>query len=158
MLLLYGRTFLTWVQRAATFLHINQANWIKYLMKKGDETVQSLEQKNIQHIHIYCLFSSLLIWGFNCGMIYFLLVGMGFDLSYLSVIIGATFILLTTILPIQGIAGFGTTELIWTVVFVSLGLSTNAAILSGISYHIFLILFFMVLGIYGWLKIRILLS
>lgn len=83
---------------------------------------------------------------------------MGFDLSYLSIIIGATFILLTTILPIQGIAGFGTTELIWTLVFVSLGLSKNAAIVSGFSYHILVILFFMILGIYGWLKIRILVS
>jgi len=158
LLLWYGRKFLFWIHKAITFLHIEQKHWVKYLMKKGDETVESLDQINILHNQIYCLVSSLLIWGFNCGMIYFLLAGMGFDLSYLSIIIGATFILLTTILPIQGIAGFGTTELIWTLVFVSLGLSKNAAIVSGFSYHILVILFFMILGIYGWLKIRILVS
>jgi len=83
------------------------------------------------------------------------MMGMNFQLSIFIVILGGTFILLTTVLPIQGVAGFGTTETIWTLVFVPLGLSVDQAIVSGFCYHIVIILYFAILGIYGWITIQV---
>lgn len=154
MLLWYGREFEKWVQKAAVFFHIDKTRGVQFFLKRGDETVDCLGQIDMHNILTYCLFSSLLIWGLSFGMIYLLLAGLGFNLSFILIIIGITFLSLTTLLPIQGIAGFGTTELVWTIVFVPLGLSMDDAIISGFCYHIILIIFFITLGIYGWLKMK----
>ena len=153
-LLWYGRRFLFWIQRGVIFFHAEQVLWVKYLMKKGDETIDSLDQINMKHIQIFCFISSVLIWGFNFGMMYLLLEGMHIALPFLVIIVGGTFILLSTLLPVQGIAGFGTSEMLWTLVFVPLGLPINDAIVSGFCYHIIQIGFFIILGIWGFIFLK----
>jgi uncharacterized protein (TIRG00374 family) len=155
LLLWYGRPFIMKVEKFMKFLHIDQKHAVRYLLKKGDETVESLDQIHMHHIMVYTVASSFLIWGLNYGMVYLILEGLGFHLPLQYVILGGTFILLTTILPIQGIGGFGTTEMVWTLVFVPLGLSLNDAIISGFCYHIILIFYFVILGIYGWIKLKL---
>ena len=58
------------------------------------------------------------------------------------------------IIPIQGIAGFGTQEGFWVFAFVPLGVSLDKAISSGFAFHIVMIMYFLILGVYGWIKIK----
>jgi len=154
LILTRGEKFVTGVQNVVRKLHCENNRGVNYLIRKGFETVESLDKIQMKKSFAALIASSLLIWGFNYFIVYLLMIGMNFQISILLVILGGTFILLTTVLPIQGIAGFGTTETIWTLVFVPLGLSLDQAIISGFCYHIVIILYFMILGIYGWIAVR----
>jgi glycosyltransferase 2 family protein len=154
LILTRGKKFVTGVQNVVRKLHCENNRGVNYLIRKGFETVESLDKIQMKKSFAALIASSLLIWGFNYFIVYLLMVGMNFQISILLVILGGTFILLTTVLPIQGIAGFGTTETIWTLVFVPLGLSLDQAIISGFCYHIVIILYFTILGLYGWVAIR----
>lgn len=155
ILLTRGKKVVISVQKTAERLHVEHNRGVNYLIRKGFETVKSLEIIQMKKSITPLMTSSLLIWGVNYFIVYLLMMGMNFHISILLVILGGTFILLTTVLPIQGIAGFGTTETIWTLVFVPLGLSTDQAIISGFCYHIVIILYFTILGLYGWINIRV---
>jgi len=155
LLLTKGKKFVIGVQKTTERLHWDNNAGVHYLIRKGFETVDSLDKIQMKKSIAGLVTSSLLIWGFNYFVIYLLMIAMNFQISILLVILGGTFILLTTVLPIQGIAGFGTTEAIWTLVFVPLGLSLDQAIISGFCYHIVIILYFIILGIYGWIAIRL---
>lgn len=155
LLLTKGKKFVSGVQKTAERLHWEKNPVIHYLIRKGFETVDSLDKIQMKKSIGPLMISSLLIWGFNYVVIYLLMRGMNFQISILLVVLGGTFILLTTVLPIQGIAGFGTTETIWTLVFVPLGLSLDQAIISGFCYHIVIILYFTILGLYGWITTHV---
>jgi len=154
ILLTRGKKFVLLVQKTAEKFHCEDNPWFDYLIIKGFETVESLDKIQMKKSVVSLIASSLLIWGFNYFIVYLLMTGMNFQISMLTVILGSTFILLATVLPIQGLAGFGTTETIWTLVFVPLGLPLDQAIISGFCYHIIIILYFTILGIYGWIEIR----
>ncbi|MFA6363349.1 lysylphosphatidylglycerol synthase transmembrane domain-containing protein [Methanoregula sp.] len=154
VLLFTGRAVLAFLQKIAGRFHIENNRVINYLLKKGNETVESLEKIQIKKGGLFLIVLSLLIWGLNYVMVYLLITGMNVQFPFLLVTVGCTFILLTTLLPIQGLGGFGTTETVWTLVFVPLGMSLNDAIISGFCYHIILIFYFIILGIYGWNKTR----
>jgi len=154
MLLWRGRIFVETVQKISEKIHIENERIISYLLQKGFESVNSFERIQIKKDSLFLIILSLATWALNFLMVYLLLVGMDFQFPFFLVILGGTFILLTTILPIQGIGGFGTTETIWTLVFVSLGMPLDDAITSGFCYHFILIIYFLILGLYGWVKLR----
>jgi uncharacterized protein (TIRG00374 family) len=150
-----GKKFVLSVQKTSERFHGENIPGVNYFIRKGFETVESLDKIQMKKSITALMVSSLLIWGVNYCVVYLLMMGMNFQISILLVILGGTFILLTTVLPIQGVAGFGTTETIWTLVFVPLGLSLDQAIISGFCYHIVIILYFTILGLYGWNTIRV---
>jgi uncharacterized protein (TIRG00374 family) len=154
LLLTTGKKFVIIAQKTAERMHIENNPGVNYLIRKGFETVESLDKIQMKKSMPALMVSSLLIWGFSYFVVYLLMIGMNFQISILLVILGGTFIVLTSILPIQGIAGFGTTETVWTLVFVPLGLSIDQAIISGFCFHIIMILYFSILGIYGVIKMK----
>lgn len=154
VLLTTGKKFVLLTQKTAETLQIEKNRGVNYLIRKEFETVESLDKIQMKKSMPTLIVSSLLIWLFNYFLVYIIMAGLNFQISLLFVVLGGTFIVLTSILPIQGIAGFGTTEAVWTLVFVPLGLSINQAIISGFCFHIIMILYFSVLGIYGAIKIK----
>jgi len=56
---------------------------------------------------------------------------------------------LFSLLPIHGPAGFGTVEAPWVLSLAYLGVPSKDAIISGFSLHIIIILFCVILGLYG---------
>jgi uncharacterized protein (TIRG00374 family) len=156
ILLFTGRKVISSFQKTLCVFHFEKNRIASYLTKKGFETVDSLEQIRIKKYFLILLLISILIWGLNYLLLYLLIQAMNFQLSFLIVILGGAFILLTTVLPIQGIGGFGTTEAVWTIVFVPLGMTIEAAITSGFCFHIISIIFYLILGGYGIIKLNLL--
>lgn len=154
-LLYSGRSFLRIMNPLFQVAVIKKLGISDFLLRKGEETVEALDSVAISKNFCMVLISSLLIWILNYVVAYVLILGMDIIISPQSVILGGTFILLTMILPIQGIGGFGTTEGIWTLVFVPLGMSLSSAVVSGFGYHIILIGYYFLLGVYGLLKLNI---
>ena len=57
-------------------------------------------------------------------------------------------------LPVHGIANFGTMEAGWAGVFILLGMPATIAVSTAFSFHFILFIFFMVLGIPGIIRIN----
>ena len=152
-LLYYGERFLNVIRRFFGRFNLMNKYFIDYLLRKGEETVKSFDIIKSKNIIFWILIISTLIWISNYLMFFILLNSMGVFFPFQIVVLGATFVLLTSVLPIQGVGGFGTTELAWAAVFVPLGLSLEIAIISGFSFHIIIIVYYLILGFYGMASI-----
>ncbi|MBM3295698.1 MAG: flippase-like domain-containing protein [Candidatus Aminicenantes bacterium] len=70
-----------------------------------------------------------------------------FDLSFGKIILGVTGAELTSLLPVKGLAGFGTWESAWAVAFRLMGYDPRFAVLTGIGVHLVSNLFEYSLGL-----------
>lgn len=98
--------------------------------------------------------SSILVWLLNFGIMYAFVRGLGIDLSYPHLIIGATFANLTNVLPISGIGNFGTLEAGWMAGFMLLGFDHQTAITTGFTTHILAFLCALITGLWGLALLR----
>lgn len=150
----FGRRVMWVIEQILKHCRLSTTNFGGYILRRGYETIDSFERieirKNVIPISIVSISTGLV----NFGALYLILLGMGITLPIQNVIFGATFILLASVLPIHGIAGFGTTEAIWTVVYIPLGMTLNDAIISGFGYHILILLFTLILGLSGSLVLK----
>lgn len=107
-------------------------------LNKTRELVDSFQ--TISQVNTYrdTFLLSSLIWGCMFFMLYWLLKGMGLHVGVLEVVIGSTFCIFTNILPLHGIAGLGTYETGWTIGYLMVGVSKEAAISSAFITHLFL--------------------
>lgn len=62
--------------------------------------------------------------------------GLGPELDFLEAVFGSSLAVLTNLLPINGLAGFGTQEAGWVAGFGLLGVGREAALTSGIAVHL----------------------
>lgn len=108
---------------------------------------------NTKHITNAALLSTM-VWFTSFMMGYLLIINMGIQLDIWAILVGFTFSVLISILPIHGIGGFGTMEGGWAVIFIALGAEKEIAILTGFAYHIIIIIFTILLGICGMLLLN----
>jgi hypothetical protein len=154
MILYRGRSFINLIDTATKLIHLENNKIAIYCLQKGFETADSLEKINVKKIFVPMVAFSILIWVFNYAMGYLVLVAMRVILPIQVIVLGMTFTLLSTTLPIYGILGFGTNEGFWTLVFVPLGMTVQMAILSGFTYHIILIIDYLILGCIGYFSLK----
>ena len=150
-LLLFGKSFLNLVKIFFERFNWDKKHFADYLLRKGEETVESFEKIKISGkiLIIVLILNSFGIWLLLYSLNYILVRAMDINLSYFEVVFASTFAVFTTILPIQGIGGFGTLESGWTVGFIAVGVTKEVAISSGFGFHIILWLYFVILGCWG---------
>ena len=129
---------------------------IKYIILKLREIMQAMEDMRNIKTAIFALITSFFIWIANFSVVFLVIKGMHFDMPLHIVIMGSTFTVLSTLLPIYGIAGLGTSQGLWTVILVPLGIPLNDAIISAFGYYIIQMAYYLTLGIYGLISIKIL--
>lgn len=127
---------------------------VGFLLKKAEETVKNFETIKSKKVILYSFLLSLFVWYCLYSMNYVLLGGMGLDLVIWIVVLGSTFSVISTLLPIQGIAGFGTYEGTWALAFIALGLTKEVAISSGFGVHIILVVYFLITGSFGLIMMK----
>ena len=93
-----------------------------YLLSKLRETVLAMERMSNNKTTAFALLISFLIWSTNFSVVYLVIRGMHFDIPFPIIVMGSTFTVLSTILPIYGIAGLRTSQGLWTIVFLPLGI------------------------------------
>jgi hypothetical protein len=86
-------------------------------------------------------------------LFYLITIGLGVKIGIWIGIIGIMFPMISTFLPIQGLGGFGTFEGVWTISFMSLGISKEVAILTGFGFHLTFLMFAIIMGVYGLLTL-----
>jgi uncharacterized membrane protein YbhN (UPF0104 family) len=126
-----------------------------YLMSNLKETVQSMQKLRNAKVALLILATSFLIWVANFSVVFLVIRGMHFDIPMPIIVMGSTFTVLSTLLPIYGIAGLGTSQGLWTLVFLPLGIPMDQAIISAFGYYIVQMAYYLVLGFYGLAMIKL---
>jgi len=96
---------------------------------------------------------SILVWISLYSAVYFIVISINLNLTFFEVLFASSFAIITTILPIQGIGGFGTTEGGWCIGFIAIGLTKDVAISTGFAFHIIILTYSAILGFYGFSQI-----
>jgi len=128
-----------------------KATLIEKIMTKGQEMVKSFQIISSRKTYLQTFLASLALW---ISMFYFLqiiMTGMGIRIDLLSVIIGSTLAILTNVLPVNSIAGFGTIEAGWTIGYMMLGYNKDVAISSAFLVHLFILFCALFYGLLGYI-------
>lgn len=115
--------------------------------------IHSFHQEHTRSKLTMLFTTSIMLWISQFLMIYFIFLGV-LPVSGWSILIGSLFPILSTVLPVQGIAGFGSIEAAWALGFVMLGIAKEAAIATGFVFHLVIIGYFLLLGMVGWIGWR----
>ncbi len=143
--------------RAIAFrLKLDNIDLISLLLDKTDGTIERLQLlKNYKKTHLLKLIMvSLTIWLLMYYFNFLIVRAMNINLNFLLVVFATSFAIFTTVLPIQGMGGFGTLESGWVIGFITVGLSKDIAISSGLIYHTIILMYFLLPGIWGTMAIK----
>jgi hypothetical protein len=128
--------------------------WAIKAIEKLDLTNISIKKIKERRVFWRVFFLSIFIRLAKYGSLFFLLhsilLSHGFtfkDLNFLKLILGVTGAEFSSVLPIKGIAGFGTWESAWALSFRLMGFDPNLAIISGLAVHLITQVFEYLLGI-----------
>ncbi|WP_158024221.1 lysylphosphatidylglycerol synthase transmembrane domain-containing protein [Methanosarcina horonobensis] len=151
IILLYaGDIFLKFANAVFKTLKLNKHGLVNFFSRKAIEIVDSF--KNIKNsgkmIELFII--SFTIWITLYFLNYTLIKSLSINIGFFEVLLASTFVVFMSILPIQGMGGFGTYEVGWAIGFVGIGLSKELAINSGIVVHIIGIVYYVLLGFYGY--------
>jgi len=135
-------------------LNLNRFHIVRLLLKKSRGITECFKAIKSERVILYSSLFSILIWVSLYLVDYILLRGMGLNLTIGAVILGSTLSIFTTILPVQGLMGFGTIEGGWAIGFMATGISKEVAIVSGFGVHIILIIYVLILGGCGLQSIK----
>jgi uncharacterized protein (TIRG00374 family) len=114
----------------------------------------SLDEMSGNRTYGLCVVMTIITRIFLYLTIYGFVRAFGLELGIWAVVFGGSVSALTTVLPVQGIGGFGTFETGWTVAFILMGVTTETAIVSGFAFHIVLLMFMLVLAAFGFLVVH----
>lgn len=135
------------LQRCFAALRLTKITVFSLLLKKVHEMAEALEEVKSPRVLVYCFFLSIGVWLVSFTLAFVLIIATGYYFSYSIVALGTTFSKLTSALPINGIAGLGTTEGFWSLGFLALGVEKAAAIVTGFSVHLFTLFYTLILGL-----------
>lgn len=153
-LLWLGEPFLNFLKSIFFALQLHRIKLLNLFMKKLKEGILATEQLRSRKQLSNVFGTSLLIWIFQYFTYYSLIVAMGLPVSLLMVIVATSFISLASAIPLQGIAGFGVNETVWSIPYILLGLEQTLAISSGFVQHIIILVFYTILGLVGFMMTR----
>lgn len=147
-----GKTLLPVVQRLSHKMGFRDSRLILKILNLLDKAVQSFEHLKSTRIYMASLFLSFAILGAVYLVAYVLLNGMGYVMSIPLVIFCSTLAYVGSLFPLYSFAGFGTLEAGWAVGCVAAGFSKEMGMTSGFSFHIIVLAYVTLVGIYGLIR------
>lgn len=146
--------FVTIYRSILKFFKMQNRKWAHGTSEKMQSTIDQLSRIKQRKIYWPLFFISFFIRLAKYGGLFFLLFSLlrshGFtvhNLNFCKTILGTTGGEFTSVLPIKGIAGFGTWESAWALTFRLMDFEPRLAIISGIGVHLITNLFEYTLGI-----------
>ena len=123
---------------------------------KIKETVNSFVFIGDAGLRIYfkIFITTLGLWGSIYLFFFSLVLGMSLEIQLIPAVFASSFAVFTTILPIQGIGGFGTLEGGWAIGFILIGLPETVAVASGFGFHIIMLVYTIIFGICGLFSLK----
>lgn len=143
-----------WYDRVIRFFRLEQKKIWAELRVKLEKTVYAVGRFETWKTLLPALLLSIAIRTAKYGALFFLLFALvhshGYvlsDLSFFKTVLGTTGAEFTSVLPVKGLAGFGTWESAWALTFRLLGFDKELAVISGIGIHLITNIFEYTLGL-----------
>lgn len=128
--------------------------YLKTLNSKISEVKNELKTISFDLRFVTIIFCSILIIVFRFVTQWYLVRSMELDIDIWELSFALLFGVLFSFVPIHGPAGFGTVEAPWVMALLILNVPQNHAIASGFGLHIIIIMYCIILGIYGILSLK----
>lgn len=131
--------------------NLNETTLNNHILSKIKEIINSFALIGDAGLLIYfkIFITTLSLWG-SLYLFYFCLaIGMNLEIHFIPAVFASSFAVFSTILPIQGIGGFGTVEGGWAIGFILIGLPETVAVASGFGFHIIVLVYTIIFGICG---------
>jgi len=145
--LIFDRRFL--VSRTA-----NRKSKIANLKSKILEVGRELADISLDARLLGIIVCSILIIAFRFGTQWYLVRSMGIAISIWKLSFALLFGVLFSLVPVHGPAGFGTVEAPWVLALLVLNVPKKDAITSGFGLHIVIIIYCIILGVYGAVSVK----
>lgn len=141
------------LEKVSFHLQLNDKKSLKYIINKMDEFAESnfhVDRKQF----ILSAIISFGVWVILYSVIYTVIKAMDINIGFEAFLLATTFYLMISILPVQGIGGFGTFEGSWALSFMAVGVIKEFAISSGFIIHIVFILYIIILALFGFIYLK----
>ena len=148
-----GRALVGFLRRLVGHSPVAGSGLADRILDKFEEIASSFEHMGTLKVHMGAFLLSLGILGIIYLAIYILLAGMGYPMPMLLVVFCSTLASLGMLLPLYSFGGFGTLEAGWTVGCVMAGFSKEMGMASGLSFHIIVLGYVCLMGVYGLARI-----
>lgn len=140
-----------WARRA---LRVHEVGWMTKLQRLTGKVIDALQQHANRRTLGRLLVHSLAQWALMFYFSYTVLRALGMDVTIAQSFIGSSLSMLVLVIPFQGVLGFGTTEAVWTVMFLALGFPKDQLIAMAFASHILTLFFSAVMGLYGAVRMN----
>jgi len=154
-LFFYGNAVIMQLKTLLRFFNVCTFRVGRYISRKCEEIMTCFStyhnRKNKRHLSVFLL--SLAIWSFSYLLFYLIALSMHIELGFIPILFASSFAVFSTVLPIQGIGGFGTMEGGWALGFIMVGLPNEIAISTGFGFHLIVLLYTIILGVSGYLSL-----
>ncbi|MEM2138692.1 MAG: lysylphosphatidylglycerol synthase transmembrane domain-containing protein [Candidatus Woesearchaeota archaeon] len=130
------------IKRYKIFKKIN----IGFFYKKFLEFKNTISLKKAIIAFVY----SFLIWILNFYIADLIIKYLGINLKFYEIVFVFSFTTIVSLLPIHGFLGLGTLETAWGFILVLFNIEKELALISGFVFHIVNIVFFLILGLMGF--------
>jgi uncharacterized membrane protein YbhN (UPF0104 family) len=153
LLVLRGKALVGFLGRLVRRSPLSASGPSGRVLYKLEEAAYSFEHLGARRVYLGAFLLSLAILGIIYLAVYILLSGMGYPMQFLLVIFCSTLASLGMLLPLYSFGGFGTLEAGWTVGCVMAGFSKEMGMASGLSFHIIVLGYVLLMGLYGLARI-----
>jgi len=154
-LLFYGDAMFVRAKKILKFFDFNTVQMGTFVSKKCEEMITCFNAftKGKKSNLLSVFFLSLGIWSLSYLLFYLLAISMNINLGVIPILFASSFAVFSTVLPIQGIGGFGTMEGGWALGFIAVGIPNEMAISTGFAFHLIILIYTLILGSVGYMKI-----
>lgn len=153
-LVFYGPVFLPIIKKLAQRGNFKKIHFGDYITRKSEETIACFEtfKTGTMTLHLMVILLTVGIWVLSYSLFYLVTISMHIQLDLIHILFATSFAVFSTVLPVQGIAGFGTMEGGWALGFLLAGVPKDLAISSGFAFHLLILFYSILLGGIGYVK------
>jgi uncharacterized protein (TIRG00374 family) len=140
------------IQLVKAIIDLTKIKKIRFVLLSLEKIKGSLQHFGViksKEVALTSIIYSILTMFSHYFFFYVILVGLGLEISFIEVVIGSIIILIAVILPVQGLAGFGTYEGAWTIALLYLGFPLEISIASSFVIHIIQLAYLIITAVPG---------
>ncbi len=126
------------------------------ILSKTHETADSFDALSNadMRFHLRVLTTTIGLWVSLYTFYYCMALAMHMDIGYIPAVFASSFAVFTTVLPIQGVGGFGTIEGGWAVGFILIGVPDAVAVASAFGFHLIMLIYTVFFGVGGYISLK----
>lgn len=127
-----------------------------YILCKLHEAADSFDALSSadMRFHLKVFTTTFGLWVSLYTFYYCMALAMHMDIGYIPAVFASSFAVFTTVLPIQGVGGFGTIEGGWAIGFILVGVPDTVAVASAFGFHLIMLIYTTLFGAGGYIFLK----